>query len=501
MYIGDLVGLGQLIQGEPTTRIDRIVHDSRQAGPGALFVALPGTKFDGHLFVREALARGASAVCVEQPVQLPPEVPVLLVESTRGALGQIAAHLYGHPSRSIRVIGVTGTNGKTTTTHLIRAILMAAGQKVGLIGTVHNLVGERELAATLTTPQASDVQALLRAMVDDGCTYAVMEVSSEGLAMGRVADVEFDVAVFTNLTQDHLNYHKTFEAYRDAKGMLFDQVERPGAKSRKVIILNQDDPAAAHYAAGRTAPVWTYSVGGSTPVMADGVRLRSNGTQFQLHLPDGIYPISLLLAGQFNVANAMAAAAVGLAEGVSPALIVQALSETPGVPGRMEAVAAGQPFGLFVDYAHSPDGLENVLKACQSFTQGRVLCVFGCGGDRDRTKRAKMGRIAAELADYSILTSDNPRTEDPLAILAEIEAGFRQVESARPFYEVEPDRARAIARAVELAGDLDVVLIAGKGHETYQIFPDRTIDFDDRLVARAAIESRLGLERRPRDAG
>lgn len=500
MYIGDLSGLGQLVQGEPMTRIDRIVYDSRQAGPGALFVALHGSRVDGHRFVREAIALGASAVCVEQPVALPPEVPVLLVTSTRGALGQIAARLYDHPSRSIRVIGVTGTNGKTTTTHLIRAILMAAGHKVGLIGTVHNLVGEQVLAATLTTPQASDVQALLRAMVDAGCTYAVMEVSSEGLAMGRVADVEFDMAVFTNLTQDHLNYHKTFEAYRTAKGALFDQVERPGTKGRKLIILNQDDPAAAYYAAGRTVPVWHYSIGGRAPVMADGVHLRSNGTQFQLHLPSGVYPLSLLMAGQFNVSNAMAAAAVGLAEGVAPGLIIDALSRTPGVPGRMEAVAAGQPFGVFVDYAHSPDGLQNVLQACQSFTQGRVLCVFGCGGDRDRTKRPKMGRIAAELADYSILTSDNPRTEDPLTILSEIEAGFRQVVPARPFYEVEPDRGKAIARAIELAGEFDVVLIAGKGHETYQIFPDRTIEFDDRLVARAAILARLGGERQS-DAG
>jgi UDP-N-acetylmuramoyl-L-alanyl-D-glutamate--2,6-diaminopimelate ligase len=499
MYIGDLTGLGRLVQGAGSTRIDRIVYDSRRAGPGALFVALPGTKVDGHLFVREAVALGAAAVCVEQPVALPPEVPVLQVESTRTALGQIAAHLYGNPSRSIRVIGVTGTNGKTTTTHLIRQILMAAGHKVGLIGTVHNLIGDRELSATLTTPQASDVQALLRAMVDAGCTYAVMEVSSEGLAMGRVAEVEFDVAVFTNLTQDHLNYHKTFEAYRDAKGLLFAQVEQPGVKSRKAIILNQDDPTADYYAAARQVPVWTYSVGGPTTVMADGIRLRSNGTQFRLHLPDGIHPVSLLLAGQFNVYNAVAAATVGLVEGVDPALIVQAVSQTPGVPGRMEAVAAGQPFGLFVDYAHSPDGLENVLKACQSFTEDRVICVFGCGGDRDRTKRPKMGRIAATLADYTILTSDNPRTEDPLEILREIEAGYCEVESARPFYEVEPDRAKAIARAVELAGDADVVLIAGKGHETYQIFPDRTIDFDDRLVARAAIEARLGLSHRRRD--
>lgn len=501
MYIGELTSLGQLVQGEPSTRIDRVVYDSRQAGPGALFVALPGMKVDGHRFVEEALALGASALCVERPVSVDPSVPLLRVTSTRTALGRIAAQLYGHPSRQIRVIGVTGTNGKTTTTHLIRAILRAAGQKVGLIGTVHNLVGERELAATLTTPQASDVQELLRAMVDDGCTYAVMEVSSEGLDMGRVTDVEFDVAVFTNLTQDHLNYHKTFEAYRDAKGLLFDQVERPGTKGRKAIILNQDDPSATFFATGRRVPIWTYSVGGRTPVMADRVQLRSNGTRFDLHLPDGTFPLSLLLAGQFNVANAMAAATVGLVEGVPTELILEALSATPGVPGRMEAVAAGQPFGLFVDYAHSPDGLENVLKACQSFTQGRVICVFGCGGDRDRTKRPKMGRIAADLADYSILTSDNPRTEEPLEILREIEAGFRQVDSACPFYEVEPDRARAIARAIELAGPLDVVLIAGKGHETYQIFPDRRIDFDDRLVARAAVEARYGLAPRPRDVG
>jgi UDP-N-acetylmuramoyl-L-alanyl-D-glutamate--2,6-diaminopimelate ligase len=491
MRLQECLGLGQLLQGDPGCEITRVEYDSRRVGPGSLFVAVPGFRTDGHAFVADAVARGATGVVVEHPMVVPPHVAQIQVASARRALGALAAQLYRWPSRHLRVIGVTGTNGKTTTTHLIRDILMAQGRRVGLIGTVHNFIGSEELPSSLTTPQASDVQELLHRMVAAGCTHVVMEASSEGLDMQRVDDVEFDIAVFTNLTQDHLNYHGTFELYRDAKLSLFRQLAQPGVKRLKAAVVNRDDPAAEHFIAATNAPVHLYGLDDHSAYYARDVEVMATGSRALIVTPAGDLPFSLRLAGRFNLYNALAAVTVGLLEGVPLPVIRGALECTNGVAGRMEAVVAGQPFGLFVDYAHSPDGLDNVLRTAQGFARGRVIAVFGCGGDRDRSKRPQMGRIAAELADYTILTADNPRSEDPVAILKEIEAGLLEVVEPGEFYELEVDRTKAIERAIALAGPDDVIIIAGKGHETYQIFRDQTINFDDRAVARRLIEARM----------
>jgi len=493
MRLRECLGAGRLLQGDPETVITGVVYDSRRVEPGALFVAIPGFKVDGHDYVADAVARGAAAVVVEHPVSLPPEVAVLQVTSCRRALAPLAARFYRWPARKLRVVGVTGTNGKTTTTHLIRHILMEAGHKVGLIGTVHNFIGPQEVPSQLTTPLASDLQELMHRMVEAGCTYVVMEVSSEGLDMHRVDEVEFDIAVFTNLTQDHLNYHGTIENYRAAKMQLFYKLSAPGAKNPKAAILNMDDPSSGFFKDACAVPVWHYGMDPHADIRApfSEVTCTSTGTRMTMHTPEGKVPMQLKLAGQFNVYNALAAAGACLAEGVELAVVQRALETATGVAGRMEAVNAGQPFGVFVDYAHSPDGLENVLRTAQGFATGRVIAVFGCGGDRDRTKRPQMGRIAAERSDYAIITSDNPRTEDPEAIARDIEAGFNEVKPPGQFYELIIDRAHAIERAVAIAAPGDVIIIAGKGHETYQIFRDRTIDFDDRAVARTCVEARM----------
>ncbi|MFZ5827054.1 MAG: UDP-N-acetylmuramoyl-L-alanyl-D-glutamate--2,6-diaminopimelate ligase [Bacillota bacterium] len=492
MRVNDCRAVGRLLQGQPDAEITSVVYDSRRVEPGALFVALPGRRVDGHDYVAEAVRRGAVAVVVERPVSLPESVAVIQVASSKVALGRLAAALHRHPSRRLRVVGVTGTNGKTTTTHLVRAVLQAQSHKVGLMGTVHTLIAGEERPANLTTPQASDLQELLHQMAEGGCTYVVMEASSEGLDMHRVDDVEFDLGVFTNLTQDHLDYHKTFEAYREAKAKLFSLLNQPGFKSRKAAVINLDDPAGEYYRSVCQVPVYTYGLDPRAMVRAEEIAVTAGGTSFRLIAPQGEISLALRLVGRFNVYNALAAATVGLVEGVDLFTIKRALEAEDGVAGRLEAVRAGQPFGVFVDYAHSPDSLENVLRTAQGFTRGRLILVFGCGGDRDRTKRPLMGRIAGELADLAIITSDNPRSEEPGSIVKEIEAGLVPALGPNRFYEIVVDRAEAIRRAVELAQPDDVILITGKGHETYQIFKDRTIDFDDRAVARSLIEARVG---------
>jgi len=492
MRVKDCLFLGRLLQGDPAAQITDVVYDSRQVGPGALFVALPGRRTDGHDHTGEAVQRGAAALLVERPVPAPPQVAVIQTESTRAALSRVAARFWRYPSRRLRVVGVTGTNGKTTTTHLVKAVLERQGHRVGLIGTVHTLMPGEELPASLTTPQASDLQRLLHQMVAAGCTYAVMEASSEGLDMNRVDDVEFDLGIFTNLTQDHLDYHGTFSAYREAKARLFRMLGQPGFKPRKAAILNVDDPASQYYRTVAEVPVYTYGFSPQAMVRAEDVDISAAGTRFRLCTPHGEIDVALRLVGRFNVYNALAAATAGVVEGVDLPAIRDALEAEEGVPGRLQPVRAGQPFGVFVDYAHSPDSLENVLRTARGFTRGRLIAVFGCGGDRDPTKRPIMGRIAAALADHTIITSDNPRSEDPVRIVQQIEAGLVDHLPPGRTYEVVIDRAEAIRRAVNMAEADDVIVIAGKGHETYQIFKDRTIPFDDREVARALIEARAG---------
>ncbi|MDA8146573.1 MAG: UDP-N-acetylmuramoyl-L-alanyl-D-glutamate--2,6-diaminopimelate ligase [Thermaerobacter sp.] len=455
-----------------------IAYDSRRVGPGGIFVAIPGFRDDGHRYIPAAVAAGAAAVVAERdPDSLP--VPWVRVADSRRALAQLACGFFDHPSRELDLVGVTGTNGKTTTTHLLRQVLEAAGSKTGLLGTVHNLIGDRVLPVEHTTPEAPDLQQLLRRMVDEGCRAAVMEVSSHSLTLQRVAGTHFRVTVLTNVTQDHLDFHGTFEAYLAAKASLFDAT-RPAA-------LNADDPNFPLFRK-RCRRVLTYGLGEGAQVRGEAVRVLPEGARFNLITSRGVWPVRLSLTGRFNVYNALAAAAAALLLGVDETAVVRGLEAARPVTGRLERVEEGQPFTVVVDYAHTPDGLEKLLTTVREFTAGRVLLVFGCGGDRDRGKRPLMGEVAARRADYAWLTADNPRSEDPEAIIEEITVGFRR--AGRDNYRRTVDRAMAIREALRAARPGDAVVVAGKGHETYQIFRDRTEAFSDREELRRGLNER-----------
>jgi UDP-N-acetylmuramoyl-L-alanyl-D-glutamate--2,6-diaminopimelate ligase len=467
--------------------VNQVAYDSRLVQPGGLFVAVRGYKQDGHLYIQQALARGAQAVILDRPeVELPPGVARVLVPDSRVALPDLAAAFYGYPSRQLKVVGVTGTNGKTTSAFLSESIFQAAGYKTGLIGTVENHVGDRVLAVERTTPESVDIQELLWQMVENNITHVAMEVSSHALELGRVRNIEFDVGVFTNLTQDHLDFHGTLDSYRQAKAGLFAHLGSTGDKTgRPVAVLNVDDPSSeAMRVAATSADILTYGILNKADIMAADVKIRVQEAVFTLKTPVGQQRVSLHTTGLFSVYNALAACGVGLSQGIDFSTVVAALESMPGVPGRFEQVKCGQDFAVIVDYAHTPDGLENILRTAREFATGRIILVFGCGGDRDRTKRPLMGRLAMEYADKVFITSDNPRTEDPGTIISEIEAGANEVLAAKGSYCLNPDRRQAIYAALEKARPGDVVLIAGKGHETYQILGHETIHFDDREVVR-----------------
>lgn len=467
--------------------IDRVVYDSRKAGPGALFAALPGTRVDGHEFLAQVASQGATAALVSKAwAKAHPEgapLPCLVVEDTRVAMARVACELTGHPSRKMKLVGVTGTNGKTTTTNLIRAIMDEAGMSSGILGTLGVVYAGKQAETGHTTPQSPDLQALLAEMVEAGVHGVAMEVSSHAIDQARVYGCAFQVVVHTNVSQDHLDYHGTMEAYTEVKTRLFNwkATGHPPGKG----VVNLDDPSGVAFrkAAGNL-PLITYGIdaGPGALLWASDIESFPAGSRFLVHWEGQAHPVSIALPGRFNVYNALAAFGAGLALGQSPELIATALARAPGVPGRAEVVSEpGAPFTVWVDYAHTPDGLVNVLEAARALNPARLIAVFGCGGDRDRTKRPLMGAAASRLADLTILTSDNPRSEDPMAILAEIEPGV-----AGPHHKI-PDRAEAIAFAMAEARPGDLVVIAGKGHETYQIFADRTIHFDDREEARAAL--------------
>ena len=506
MRLSDLIAtLGTCeVLGPADAEVTGIAYDSRRVQPGDLFVPWSGGRRfgDGHRFIPEAIDRGAAAVVAQRGADfdaaaVAARVPLVVVADSRRALAVLAARFYGEPSLKLRLIGVTGTNGKTTTTHLIRELLESDGRSTGLIGTIHYLIGQRRVPADRTTPQAPDIQALLAEMAADGCQAAVMEVASIALVQERVTGCEFDVAVFTNLTQDHLDDHGSMEAYAAAKRRLFEMLGDgpaggpPRKTGPKYAVVNIDDPESARIQAACRVPVVTYAIDRPATWTAGDIRVDGAGTAFRLRWPGGECPARMPLMGRFNVYNAMAALAVASGEGVPLERAIERLGRVQPVAGRFERVDAGQPFPVIVDYAHTPDGLANVLETAREFTRGRLIVVFGCGGDRDPGKRPRMGEVAARAADYVILTSDNPRSEDPEAILAAIEEGIAGSEYARRPRERIVDRRAAIARAIELAQDDDVVIIAGKGHETYQIFRDRTIPFDDRVVAAEAIRARL----------
>ncbi len=480
--------------GDPDIEIQGISYDSRRVGPGDLFVCIKGYRHDGHSFIRDALLKGAVGLVVESDrvAELPPlVVPVISTPDTRKALPFISAHFYDYPSQELRLIGVTGTNGKTTTTYLVKSILTAAGHKVGLIGGIGIHIGDSVLPAERTTPESLDLQRLFRKMVDNGCDYAVMEVSSHAVGLNRIAATEFDIAIYTNLSQDHLDFHSSMEEYLETKTQFFAALGVESTKEGKAAILNLDDRQASYIARRVSVPIATYGTGSDADFRADNIEVCPGGLRYTLISDYGCHAVEMPITGHFNVYNSLAALAACAIAGVEMDEAVKGLSQAPSVPGRLEAVKRGQDFAVLVDYAHTPDGLENAINTIRGISEGRSIVVFGCGGDRDKSKRPLMGEIAGRLADIVIVTSDNPRSEDPDAICREIVEGVKRTIDHKP-YQMIIDRRQAINRAVELARTGDTVLIAGKGHETYQILADQIIHFDDREEASRALEERLG---------
>jgi UDP-N-acetylmuramoyl-L-alanyl-D-glutamate--2,6-diaminopimelate ligase len=464
--------------------VESIAYDSRRVQSDTLFVAIRGEKSDGHQFVDQAIEQGASVIVAEREI-VSPRATCLVVDDSRGALADLSAAFYGMPARKLKMAAVTGTNGKTTTTFLIKHICEKAGVRCGLLGTVQYEIGDRILPAIRTTPEALDIQELLAQIVNAGGRAAAMEVSSHALAQERTRGIEWDVAVFTNLTQDHLDFHGTMENYFEAKAKLFLQLPSQSKKKRASAVINIDDRYGEKLLdriAGKS-PVITYGLGLRADFRASNYRTEFAGTSYQLDARGRSYLVRVPLIGRFNVANSMAALAAATALGVNLRDGVLSLARAPQVPGRLELVPAKRQFQIFVDYAHTDDALRNVLKTLRELRPRKLIVVFGCGGDRDRKKRPLMARVADELADHAIITSDNPRKENPDAIINEVEKGFRSTR-----YEKIADRTEAIRHAAAMAQARDLVLIAGKGHEKYQEFADHTIPFDDIQVARRALD-------------
>ena len=456
------------------TEIVSITCDSRRVEPGCLFVCIVGTAVDGHKFAQAAQDAGAAAVLTQRDMGLHTQ---MIAEDTRMAWAQICANWFGHPASRLKMVGVTGTNGKTTTTSLIKAMLEHQGYKVGLIGTIHNLIGDRVIPAKHTTPDPYDLQSLLALMVVEGCDYCVMEVSSHALHQHRVAGCDYVTGVFTNLTQDHLDYHGTMENYMLAKKELFSMCETG--------IVNLDDEWAEAISANVPCKMMTYSAKkNEADYVARNVKYRADGVDFELLGVGQIGRVRIQIPGQFSVYNGLCAATVCLSLGMPFDQVVEALSAASGVKGRAEVVPTGRDFTVVIDYAHTPDGLENICRTLKECCTGRLVTLFGCGGDRDKTKRPLMGQVAASLSDYLVVTSDNPRSEDPSAIIADIVAGL---ENEKTPYTVVENRIEAIHWAIAHAQPGDTILLAGKGHETYQILKDETIHLDEREVVADAL--------------
>lgn len=469
------------VVGDCDKIIKDITADSREVREGSLFICLKGAHVDGHKYLEQAAASGAGAALVEDvPEVCPDGLTLLKVADTRLGMEVIAPFFYDYPGKTMRMIGVTGTNGKTTTTNIVRAILRKAGFKVGLIGTINIMIEDEAIVAHNTTPDVVDLQRALYRMKEAGCEYVVMEVSSHALALNRVAGCEYDNAALTNITQDHLDFHKTLENYRDAKGLLFEHLHE-GKKENKTAVFNMDDASSPILCDRTKTRILTYGEGRNNNIYPLFFKVEAKQMRLQLHTPVGEMDLLLKITGEFNVYNVMAAVAIALAEQIDKKTIVDVLNGFDGVPGRFQLVEAGQPYTVIVDYAHTPDGLENVLKTARSITEGKLWVVFGCGGDRDNKKRPIMGRIALELADRVVVTSDNPRTEDPAVIIDEIAEALKDVPEGKSV-ELIAERRDAIYHALSEAAANDVIIIAGKGHENYQILADKTIHFDDREV-------------------
>lgn len=471
---------------DPKLQVSSLSYDSREVSPGALFFALPGAKTDGAQFIAQAADKGAIAI-VSDAATAACALPQVVVPNPRIAMADLAAAFHHHPADKLKAMGVTGTNGKTTTAFLVKHLLDSDQRRCGLIGTIKYSLGDYELPAPRTTPESIDLQDYLAQMVNNGCKAVAMEVSSHALKQHRTRGINFDAAVFTNLTQDHLDYHKTMDDYFEAKALLFEGVAAQTSKKGRSII-NGDD-RYGRFLIERLAktgrPIITYGRGVGMDFRATDVKYDATGSSFHLEAKGRNYLVRTPLIGSFNIYNVLAALAAASAMGMELRAAVAAIAKAPQVPGRLERVPAKRNFQVFVDYAHTDDALRNVLRTLRDLSPSRLITVFGCGGDRDRKKRPLMAAAAEEFSDWAILTSDNPRTEDPQSILADIRKGLRGKR-----YEEIIDREAAIRQAVNLAGPGDIVLIAGKGHETYQEFADKKVPFDDVAVARRALEGK-----------
>ena len=503
MLLGELIeGLSvRGVFGPLMRRVDGICYHSGQARANYLFVAIPGLGTDGHKYVAEAAKAGACAAVISsgregELVGLP--LTLVSVDDTRLALAQLSGRFFNHPSLSIGLIGVTGTNGKTTVTYLIESILKAWGEEVGVIGTINYRYKGRTFPPLTTTPESLDLQRLLREMVDEGVRWVVLEVSSHALDLKRVHGCHLDGAVFTNLSQDHLDYHLTMDNYFKAKLKLFTELLRDSGKRDRFALVNLDDPRGHQVASQSAIPPLTYGLKNGTDIRPWEVEMGEWGIRGKIATPKGVVPFDSSLIGEFNLYNIMAAVGVAVALDVPFKAIREGIESLGGVPGRLERVDEGQDFTVLIDYAHTPDALERALKVTRNFCRGRLIVVFGCGGNRDRGKRPIMGRVSAQLADISIITSDNPRLEEPEAIISDILIGFEgtgapeltEIKGARKGYIPIADRGEAIRQAVKMAEAGDLILIAGKGHEDYQVIGNKRVHFDDREEARAAIRAR-----------
>ncbi len=451
--------------------VTTITDNSSKAVPGCIFVCIEGKHFDGHTKAREVLESGAAAVVVSRDLGLPNQI---MTENTRSAYTLLCSAFYGHPERSLKLIGITGTNGKTTTSFVIQASLEALGHKTGMIGTVKNIIGNgEEIPSSLTTPDPIELFALFDKMVKNGCEYCVMEVSSQALDQRRVEGIAFESAIFTNLTRDHLDYHGTFGNYKKSKHLLFENA--------KTGIFNIDDEAAEYMMSGTQCRAVTCSVNKDTSdYSAKIVKLTSSGVKYELVSNDNIGRVFFPVPGKFSIYNSMSAIVCMIELGMDYEKTIEAVKNCRGVPGRMEVVPTDTPYTMIIDYAHTPDSLQNAITALREVARGKIIALFGCGGDRDKTKRPIMGEIGANLADIAVITSDNPRSEDPSAIIDDILAGISKKHNAKII--VEPDRTEAIAKAMSAASEGDVILLAGKGHETYQILPTGKIHYDEREI-------------------
>ncbi len=481
MILRDLIsGLNiKSIQGSLDLEIDGVAYDSRKTRKGVLFVCIEGTVVDGHQFIIDAIENGTKAFLVQKPVEVPEGITTIEIEDTRYGLASVSAALLGHPSKKLNLIGITGTKGKTTTTYMVKSILEAAGHKMGLIGTVANLIGNEILYSSRTTPESYDLQSLFSDMVEKSVNTAVMEVSSQGLELHRVAGCDFDVGVFTNFSRDHIGpkEHATIEDYFNAKAKLF--------KMCRQAVINIDNEAGRKMAELAECKVFTYGFGENADIRATDIVKKTAYTYFKLITPWGTTDVETNLQGEFNVYNALAAiGSCCLIPGVTLEHVKTGLTNVV-VPGRMEPVKTGGNYSVLIDYAHTPDSLEKVLSTVKEFAHGRVVSLFGCGGDRDRGKRPEMGAISGNIADFTIITSDNPRTEEPERIINDIEVGVQKTNGK---YIKITDRKQAIKFALENAQDGDIIILAGKGHETYQQFKDKTIHFDEREVVAELLE-------------